>query len=220
MPTIHRLIRSRRRSLSLIVERDGSLTVRAPQHLSQAEIDRFVQAKSDWIRRKQLQAARQAPVVHRYQDGETFLYLGVAYPLWLVSGGKSGLVFDRGFALERSLQPEGERLFTAWYRRQARRHLEERVAYFAGKFDFDPGKLRISSARTRWGSCSRKGTLSFTWRLVMASPDVVDYVVVHELCHLRHPNHSKAFWSHVERILPGYKTQRAWLKHNGERLQL
>ena len=220
MPTINRLIRSRRRSLALIVERDGSLTVRAPQHLGQAEIDCFVRAKSDWIRRKQLQIARQAPVEHRYQDGETFLYLGVAYPLRLVSGRKGGLAFERGFVLSRSLQPQGKRLFTAWYRRQARSHLEMRITQYAGLYGFEPGRLRISSARTRWGSCSRLGTLSFTWRLVMAPAEVVDYVVVHELCHLRHPNHSKAFWSHVESILPGYKTQRAWLKHNGERLQL
>jgi predicted metal-dependent hydrolase len=94
------------------------------------------------------------------------------------------------------------------------------VAHFAGLHGFEPGKLRISSARTRWGSCSRQGTLSFTWRLVMAPEEVIDYVVVHELCHLRHLNHSKAFWGLVEGILPDYKVRRAWLKRHGERLQL
>jgi len=220
METIHRLIRSRRRSLALIVERDGSLTVRAPLHLDEAEIARFVQAKSAWIARKQAQAARVASLVHRYQDGESFPFLGADYPLRLVTGLKSGLAFDSAFTLDRSRGAEGERLFVSWYRRQARRWIEARVAYFAGLHGFQPGRVRISSARTRWGSCSRQGTLSFPWRLVMAPSEVIDYVVVHELCHLEHLNHSKAFWAHVRSILPGYKRQRAWLKHHGERLQL
>ncbi len=220
MPSIQRLIRSRRRSLALIVERDGSLTVRAPLHLKQAEIERFVRDKSDWIARKQAQLARHPQVTHHYQEGETFLYLGAAYPLQLVARFKEGLRFEGGFKLDSARQAEGEPLFTGWYRRQARKHIQARVAHYAGLHGFKPGKVRISSARTRWGSCSTKGTLSFTWRLVMAPEAVVDYVVVHELCHLKHLNHSKAFWAQVARILPDFKAQRAWLKTHGEQLQL
>jgi predicted metal-dependent hydrolase len=221
MPHIHRLIRSRRRSLALIVERDGSLTVRAPQHLSQAEIDHFVDRKSDWIARKQAQVAREAPPERRYEEGETFPYLGVEHPLRLVSRRKPALALEDGcFTLDRARVAEGQALFTEWYRRAARRHLEERVKHFSQLHGFRVGKLRISSARTRWGSCSKKGTLSFTWRLVMAPPEVVDYVVVHELCHLRELNHSKAFWALVASILPDYKVQRTWLKRHGERLRL
>ena len=98
--------------------------------------------------------------------------------------------------------------------------LTERVEFFAHAQGFKVKKIRISSARTRWGSCSAKGTLSFTWRLVMAPPDVIDYVVVHELCHLKELNHSKAFWAQVEAILPDYKTRRKWLKDNGAKLHL
>ena len=96
----------------------------------------------------------------------------------------------------------------------------ERVAFFARSQDVKPGKLCISSARTRWGSCSAKGTLSFTWRLVMAPLDIIDYVVVHELCHLKEMNHSRAFWERVETILPDYKRRRKWLKENGGALRL
>jgi predicted metal-dependent hydrolase len=220
METIHRLIRSRRRSLALIVERDGSLTVRAPLHLGEAEIERFVHAKSAWIIGKRAQAAREAPTAHLYQDGETFPFLGTDYPLQLLPGFKPGLAFDGVFKLDCARGAEAERLFTQWYRSQARRWIETRVTYFAGLHSFKPGKVRISSARTRWGSCSRRGTLNFTWRLVMAPPEVIDYVVVHELCHLGHLNHAKAFWSRVEKILPGYRQQRAWLRKHGARLQL
>lgn len=220
MPPEYRLVRSRRRTLALIVERDGSLTVRAPLRLPASEIARFVDARSDWIARMRARAARSAPAIHRYQEGETFPYLGVEYPLRLVCDGQAGLEFDGAFLLDRTLQDQGQRLFTAWYRRQARRHLEERVAHFAGAHGFAPARVRISSARTRWGSCSQKGTLSFTWRLTMAPEAIIDYVVVHELCHLREPNHSPAFWALVESILPDYRLHRSWLKQHGERLQL
>jgi predicted metal-dependent hydrolase len=220
MVEIHRLIRSRRRTLSLIVERDGSLTVRAPLHLPEADILQFVSAKRAWIMRKREQAAQFARVIHHYQEGETFPYLGKEYPLKLVPDQKPALVFNNGFMLNELQSSNGEQLFTRWYRRQARSWIEARVAHYARMHAFKPGKARISSARTRWGSCSARGTLSFTWRLVMAPADVIDYVVVHELCHLKVLSHSKVFWAHVAGILPDYKKQRAWLKVHGERLQL
>ena len=127
---------------------------------------------------------------------------------------------DTSFKLTEVAQPKAESVFTAWYRTQARMVLTERVKFFARKYGFKVGKIRISSARTRWGSCSAKETLSFTWRLVMAPLDVIDYVVVHELCHLRELNHSKAFWARVEKILPDYKKRRRWLKDNGSKLRL
>lgn len=220
MVDIHRLIRSRRRTLSLIVERDGSLTVRAPLRLPEAEIKRFVDSKGAWIERKQAQVAQTSPVAHRYLEGELFPFLGEDYTLHLVPGLRPALVFKQGFHLNNLRRSDGEQLFTRWYRRQARDWIEARVAHYAGLHGFQPGKVRISSARTRWGSCSTRGTLSFTWRLVMAPGQVIDYVVVHELCHLKVLSHSKAFWAHVARILPDYVQMRRWLKAHGERLQL
>jgi predicted metal-dependent hydrolase len=114
----------------------------------------------------------------------------------------------------------GEKLFTAWYKQQARWVLAERVQWFASRCKFTYTQVRISSAHTRWGSCSSRGTLSFTWRLVMAPLEVVDYVVVHELAHLRVRNHSPAFWKEVEAILPDYKARQKWLKTNGKLLTL
>jgi predicted metal-dependent hydrolase len=112
----------------------------------------------------------------------------------------------------RAALPRAAAVFEAWYRRQARLVLAERVAAYAWQTGLQPKKLRIGAARTRWGSCSSKGTLSFTWRLVMAPQQVVDYVVVHELCHLQVKNHSRDFWARVKAILPDYKQQVGWLK--------
>jgi predicted metal-dependent hydrolase len=94
------------------------------------------------------------------------------------------------------------------------------VALYAAQHGFQPGRIRITSARTRWGSCSSKGTLSFTWRLVMAPLEVVDYVVIHELAHLRVKNHSQVFWDSVAALMPDYKRHVTWLKKNGRFLTL
>lgn len=220
MIQIDKLVRSKRKTLSLIVETDGTLTVRAPLRMKAADIRGFIEIKSDWIKRKQAHVRKDAPVPRRYVDEETFLYLGKQVPLRLVPDRKPALVMEEVFKLTKSAQPRAVSVFEAWYKKQARAVLTERVEFFARKYGFKAGKIRISSARTRWGSCSAKSTLSFTWRLVMAPPQVIDYVVVHELCHLRELNHSKSFWAQVEAILPDYKSHRRWLKHNGVKLQL
>jgi len=220
MIEINKLVRSKRKTLSLIVETDGSLTVRAPLRMEEAAIWQFIDAKADWIKRKQAQVRKDALTPRQYVDGEKFWYLGEEVPLRIIQDEKPVLVMDRVFKLSRSSQPQAAIHFEKWYKKQARGVLTERVEYFAQKHAFKVSKIRISSARTRWGSCSHKGILSFTWRLVMAPLNVIDYVVVHELCHLKEMNHSKSFWAQVEAILPDYKQQRAWLKKQGRKLQV
>ncbi len=220
MIEIHKFVRSKRKTLSLIVEPDGTLTVRAPLRMKKADIQKFVEEKQDWIKRKQARALEDAPTPRRYVDGETFTYLGEEILLRIVPDGKPALVMDGVFKLTKSSQPLAKSYFEAWYKKQARVVLTERVVHFARSRKVKPGRIRISSAKTRWGSCSPKKTLSFTWRLVMAPLEIIDYVVVHELCHLEEMNHSKAFWARVEGILPDYKARRKWLKENGGGLML
>ena len=220
MIEINKLIRSKRKTLSLIVEVDGTLTVRAPMRMKEADIQRFIETKKSWIKRKQAQTREEAVIPRQFMDGETFWYLGQEVPLRIVPGGEPALVMDGFFKLAESARAQAQSVFEAWYKKQARALLTERVEFFAQAQGLKVKKIRISSARTRWGSCSAKGTLSFTWRLVMAPPDVIDYVVVHELCHLKELNHSKAFWAQVEKILPDYKQRRKWLKVSGAKLHL
>ena len=220
MIEINKLVRSKRKTLSLIVEPDGTLTVRAPLRMKEADIWGFIEAKKNWIKRKQAQALKDVPVPLRFVDGEKFLYLGQEIPLRIIQDGQPALVMDGVFKLTKSAQPQAEAYLDKWYRKQARKVITERISHFARNHDFAVRKIRISSARTRWGSCSSKGTLSFTWRLVMAPMEIIDYVVVHELCHLKELNHSKSYWERVAAILPDYKIRRKWLRENGGKLRL
>ena len=110
---------------------------------------------------------------------------------------------------------EGHPEIEAFYRRQARKRITERTAYFARRMGVTYGRISIRAARTRWGSCSREGNLNFHWKLILMPPEILDYVVVHELAHRREMNHSSRFWAQVAEILPDYKARRQWLKENG-----
>jgi predicted metal-dependent hydrolase len=216
-----KLIRSKRRTIALIIERDGSFTVRAPMRASHAAIDTFIQEKADWIIRTREKTKSVHPLIRKqYVDGEKFLFLGSVFELKLVRFQKPVLRFDSGFSLSQPAQVKGELVFTHWYKVRALEVISERVRHYSEQYNFSPGQIKISSAKTRWGSCSSKGTLNFTWRLVMAPLEVIDYVVLHELAHLRVKNHSGEFWKVVESIYPEYKKHRKWLRENGEKLNL
>ncbi len=219
---IDHIIRTKRKSIALIIEQDGRLVVRAPMRVSDADIKHLVKQKEGWIREKQKQvkdkSTQSTPKV--YMDGEEFLYLGKSYKLKIVADLNPALVLSRKFYLSLRALPKAESVFTKWYRDQARAVISERVKLYAARHGFKYRKIRITSARTRWGSCSSMGNLNFTWRLVMAPPEVIDYVVVHELAHLQVNNHSKEFWNQVGCIMPDYKKRLRWLKENGQKLTL
>ena len=108
----------------------------------------------------------------------------------------------------------------AWYKGKAKAYIEERVRHYSGVLNLYPEHVRIGSARSRWGSCSHKNHLSFTWRLIMAPHSVIDYVVIHELAHIKEKNHSNRFWNLVEEIVPDYGTHRKWLRKKGHLLNI
>jgi len=218
---IDQLIRTRRRTIALIVERDGRLVVRAPLHVTDGQIHKFAESKVNWIKAKQAQAKKNSAVARkRYVEGEEFLYLGQAYALVFVNHQKPALIHDSRFVLATTALPRARQLFVGWYKEQALRVISERVNLYAARYGYTCRQVKITSARTRWGSCSPNGNLSFTWRLVMAPLAVIDYVVVHELVHLKVKNHSKNFWGQVGEIMPDYKQYIAWLKANSPFLTL
>jgi len=215
---INELVRSRRKTIALIVHTDGRLVVRAPLRASQKLIDEFVASKSDWIEktRQSQQARRETIPQHHFAEGELFWYLGQQYPLKIVKSQHMALQFQPGFSLALKAVPHGKAWFEGWYRAQARIYISQRVGFFAQRYNLRYQKIRISSARTRWGSCSACGTLSFTWRLIMAPPEIIDYVILHELAHTVQHNHSPQFWALVESMLPDYAVKRKWLKQNSQ----
>lgn len=111
-----------------------------------------------------------------------------------------------------------EKRLEAPYRQAAKKYIPKRVRFYADILQVDYGKITIRDQKTRWGSCSSNGNLNFNWRLILAPPKVLDYVVIHELCHRKEMNHSTRFWQYVESIMPDYKEQRKWLKDNGSSL--
>jgi hypothetical protein len=217
---IDRLVRSRRKTIAILVQSDGKLVVRAPLLVSETRINKFIDSKRDWITAQQKKAAARQVPHHEYKDGESFLFLGDEIPLKLVERKDGPLSLGKSFLFNKSQAGKAEIIFTLWYRRQAREIFANRVKFLAHKFGYSYGRIRLSSARSRWGSCSSKGTLSFTWRLVMAPVEVIDYVILHELTHLEIRNHSRAFWAKVEGYVPDYRKKRLWLKVNGHRLVL
>ncbi len=218
---IDKIVRTGRKTLALVVDSQGRLVVRAPLRLPRADIVEFVNRQADWIRSRQdrVLAMRREAVPKRFVDGECFLYLGKSYPLRIVTRAAQPLLLGQSFELDRAARPQARSVFEDWYRRQARQVI---IGLVARHPNASAGlkSIRITSARTRFGSCSSLATLSFPWRLVMAPLEVVDYVVVHELVHLSVKNHSRAFWLRVESLLPDYRVRRDWLRANGHRLRL
>ena len=217
-----RVIRSSRRTLSLEVTRDGIVVVRAPSFLSTVKIQNFVAEKKSWIEKKRSLVKNHlaSKKIFRYVPGEEYSFLGVNYPLIFVDKKKPNLVLTDRFEMAASKRKHAPQIFLRWYKERALLVISDLVKQYATRNQLVYRKIGISSARTRWGSCNSRGHLSFSWRLIMAPEKVVTYVVVHELAHLMHHNHSKRFWRFVEKMMPGYKTQRRWLKEHGHTLVL
>ena len=219
---IDELVRSRRRTIGLLVDKDGRVVVRAPLNAPLALINQFVNSKQDWIeKRKQLAKTRASKVQVRFEEGETFLVQGRSIPLKITQAAKASLGYDgKAFILRKEDQQHAAVLFEQVYKKLARKVLGARLQDLSTELGYPFKQFRLSSANTRWGSCSSHGTISLTWRLVMAPDDVIDYVIIHELSHLKVMNHSTKFWQTVESHMPNYKVNRQWLKNNGHRLSI
>lgn len=223
MPLLsYTLVRSRRRNVALTVSREGTLTVRAPLRFPIDRIEAFIEEKRAWVDRvtEKMRLRSEEKGSHTYQDGEVFWYLGARYSLRLSERSTPSLSFSGNeFVLARRFHSRAKERFLAWYRREAKRVLAERVEYFARENNLHYQSIKVNTAKTRWGSCSGKGNLNFSFRLVMAPLPIIDYVVVHELVHLAHKNHFPAFWNAVAAMYPDFESARVWLKKNGHLLE-
>jgi predicted metal-dependent hydrolase len=212
---------ARRRTLALELRADGALTVAAPAGLALPVIRRFVASRRAWIESKRaLLAARAVPPVVLVH-GARLPFLGAELELHLdaAPGARASCRRDDAALIVRAATPVAVRaVLERWYRSAATGHFAERIAHFAPRVGAAPQRLAVRAARTRWGSCSRRGTVSLNWRLMQAAPGIPDYVVVHELCHLLVPNHSPRFWAEVARVLPDYRERRQALHAFGRQL--
>jgi len=211
----YQLIRSKRRrkTISLQIKEDGGIFIYAPYRTPKWEIEKFINEKESWISEK---LSEQQRSIRKAEDG--FLYLGELFPLEMENNKSERyplkLSFGK-FVLDKDHIEKARDLFIQWYKREAKEKIRERVDYYSKRLQLFPKAIKITSARYRWGSCSRDNRLSFSWRIITAPLSVIDYVLIHELVHTKEKNHSKSFWSYVESIIPNYKKHRLWLKENG-----
>ncbi len=217
-----------RKTLAIQVEAPGRVQVLAPLGLEEADLLEAVRSKAPWIVGKLYDFRHVHPVLppKEYTSGESFLYLGRSYTLEVMPTGHlkkpyvrlyQGKFWVHTFSKEAPIVREALR---GWYREKAVEQIAERVRFFAPKIGVQPGQIRVKEQRRIWGSCSAKGNLNFNWKTVMAPSPVLNYIIVHELCHLKHHNHSRKFWDLVYSIMPDYKERKEWLKRYGGRLQI
>ncbi len=216
----YELRRARRRSIGFVVGSEG-LRVSAPRWLPQADIERALLQKSDWILRKLVEQGERARRVEaariEWRDGGSFNFLG--QPIWLrLDPEKAGIHLDESGALLHvglpllASQEQVRDAVQVWLKRRARAVFEPRCQHFAAALGVQMTHLRLSSAQTRWGSASADGSIRLNWRLIHFSADIIDYVVAHELAHLREMNHSARFWAVVASVMPDYEQARGRLR--------
>jgi predicted metal-dependent hydrolase len=225
-PQIDRLIRSKRKTIALIIRSDGSLEVRAPLHLPKKDILEWVASKSGWIEKHrqqvlQAQAEKARSPDRPLQSGDLVYVMGKTYPLRVIKTQTKTLRLEATrLVMSSDLLPNAHAVLQQYLTNLLASGLALRFSRFIDLIGKKPAMVRISKARTRWGSCSSNGNIALNWRLAMAPPEILDYIIVHELAHLKHPNHSRAFWAEVGRILPDYKARKQWLKQYGGWLTL
>lgn len=235
MSLAYRLRRSpRRRTVTLVIDPEDGLVVHCPRRHARWRVEQVIRSKARWILTKledarRRQRGRKSP---RWLPGSLLPFQGGDYPLEVVrSAGRGKTVapvrLEEGrlrLPLPAAIAPVSEAEMREWmllgYMAAAGETIAARVAHYQALLGVQPRAIRIKGQKRRWGSCSAKGGLNFNWRLILAPPEVLDYVVAHELCHLLHLNHSKRFWESVAGVLPDYKLRRDWLKEHGFELYI
>ena len=207
----YELVRSNRKTLALLIDRSGQLTVRAPLRMPAAQIEAFLFEKQRWIAKTLARLSALPPQAEplTLRDGASIPYFGRVLTLRLTDAARVTLAGDTLLIPSKS---DGLDSAIRFLESQTRQALTLQVSVLSQRLCLAPKTIRLTRARGRWGSMSMRGTLSLNRALMHCPPDIIDYVIIHELCHIAHPNHSAAFWATVERFLPDYRMKRDWLK--------
>ena len=234
LPFSYQIRRSYRVANARIVVKPGLVEVVAPLQIPEQKLHQFVQAKRQWIVRALAKMAASSQeqggfVPELYKTGATLGYLGDNYPLTLIptSLKRVKIEFNQGYQIHvpDSIRPEDQQTqikaaLVRWLKRQTRQLVVDYVNHHASKRQLVPRSISIKTQKSRWGSCGIHNDININWLLVMAPKEVLEYVVVHELCHIRVKNHSSQFWALVAEHLPDYQARRAWLKKQGRGLMM
>jgi predicted metal-dependent hydrolase len=214
---------ARRKTVALAVDASGELTVTAPPHVPLARLNDVVRTKATWVVQRSKRASDRPPATSskEWVTGETVLYLGRQHRLRLAHGVRAKTALKGGW-----LHVHGagngaaavRRAVAAWLRQRAEHYLAARLVELCTRHDLETPLLVIGEQRARWGSCDARGTLRLNWRIIQAPVTLIDYVVLHELTHLEHPSHDRAFWAALGRSMPDYEARRDRLRVLGAAL--
>ena len=211
--------RSKRKTLSISVDATGRLIVRAPLRCSEARILAFIEKKSAWIKARQERAEKIRDFLPKKElNGFQFSLLGKLCKIEKTS--EKRLRFDATQNVLYLPSVSDEDVIVRWLKKYAKEIFAQSTVDWASKMNASYKAVGVSNAKKRWGSCSANNTLRFSFRLIYAPKDIIDYVVVHELAHTFHKNHGKLFWAMVKRYCPDWKIKRKWLKDHGYLMEI
>lgn len=219
---------SRRKTMEISIAPTGNIKVRAPFGVPQDVIIERVRAKAAWISKKLYHFKHKScePVMREFVSGELLMYLGREYHMEInldinISNPIVTILNDKiTVSVKNNNKEYIRKVLELWYRQNAKEEINKRISCYQKFFSMSPSEVKVKEQKRRWGSCTYKDALLFNWRCIMGEESVLDYVVVHEMCHMVHKNHSKEYWKLVASILPDYKQRDKWLKDNGIKMNL
>lgn len=214
---------SRRKTVSIFIERDGSVRVLAPVTANDDSIENAVRAKEYQIFAKlaKWKELNQGKVKRAFVNGQSFLYFGRNYRLSIEEDQAVPLKLSGGYLrLDKKYLSKAEKVFKEFYREKAQQKIQERMKLIEDKFSIKPSSIKVLELRNRWASWTPKNRLAFHWKCAMAPVGVLDYIIMHEMVHLKYPSHSPAFWNELDKKMPDYRERESWLKQNGVKMAL
>lgn len=215
--------KSDRKTVSIFVERDGSVSALVPQTLDDSTIEEVINSKSYQIHKNlaEWEQLNERQVLREYVSGQSFLYLGRNYRLKLIDESLGQLRFKQNtFFLSKNEVENGDDYFIDFYKQKLNARLKKIIPVYENRLAVKARDFKVMELQNRWASCTKKGNVNFHWKCAMAPIDVLHYIVAHELAHLKFMDHSPAFWNEVDKVLPNYSESLNWLKYNGAGMTL
>lgn len=210
-----------RKTFGLVIDRDKSIFVKAPNGASNEKISNFVNKKKEWIYQKLNNKQKYKDIPEKeFVSGSSILYLGRNYNLDIDAYDHDGIKFNGKFLLSHKAKDDVNQLFRDWFINKCEEKVIPIIDNHAQNLGVNYNQVFIRDLKYRWGSCTPKNNLSFNWRLIKAPLSVINYIIIHELTHLIEANHTKKFWNIVKTQMPKYEDARNWLKNNGQILEI
>lgn len=215
---------NRLKTVSLKVK-NQEVVLSVPKFVTDSEIDNIIERKINWIRNKlAIEKTNSFNIKRKYENGEKFLYFGSEYSLKIKHSNNDNVYLDNNIMIvevkNNSKAVHIRNILNNWYIAESKKYLIKTTNYYEVLIGVSVNKLILGKYKSKWGSCNSKKTISYDWRIIMAPLEVIHYLIIHELCHIKHLNHSNDFWKTVEKYMANYKLQKKWLKTNSSKLIL